>query len=300
MKNKILIVEDTAQDCEALMKKLEHEPYELLIARDGAAALAIVDSSAPDLIILDILLPDIDGFEICRRIRANPNYLSVPILFHTTVNTLDEKLIGLQLGASDFLTKDADERELLVRVRNLLAAKQRIDERIALSVIDGLTQVYSKMYFQYRIGEEFERCRRYKREFCCVIIDIDGFKNINDAHGFVTGNAVLRKVAGVIKQNIRDADVLCRYGGDEFGWLLPETKFDDAYLAAERLRHFMLTADVGVQENALGLTISCGVSSYAIAGGGTDELFFQATEALRKAKSGGRNQTRVFGKDDTR
>lgn len=295
MSSKILIVEDNREDLELLQKKLGKEHYELIVAENGQNALSMVDQHKPDLIILDVLLPDIDGFEVCRRIRQNEYYANLPVLFHTTVNTTDEKLIGLEMGASDFLNKTADERELRIRIKNLLNAKKAIDRVVRLSVIDSLTNIYNRIYFQHRVRDEFERGKRYKREFCCAIIDIDYFQHVNERLGYIGGDRILKKVADVLLSNIRGADVLCRYGGDEFGWLLPETMLDDAYLAVERLRQFIITSDLGsAAAGDVSLTISCGVSCFLNVKRGIEELFEQADQALQKAKKEGRNQTRVF------
>ena len=298
MEYKILVVEDNANHFETLKGKLKNEPYEIVHAPDGKTAFSLLEKENPDLVILDVLLPDTDGFEICRRIRKSEQYISLPILFHTTVNTTDEKLIGLEIGASDFLNKNSDERELIVRIRNLLNLKKTIDAQIKFSVIDSLTTVYNKTYFHHRISDEFARGRRYKRNFCCAIIDIDYFKQVNDLFGYVAGDMVLKKLAAVFCQNIRGADILCRYGGDEFGWLLPETNIDDAYLAAERLRQFVVTSELGKDECRVSLTISCGLSCLDdVSANRTEEIFANAASALNKAKSKGRNQTRVYVKE---
>lgn len=294
MRSKVLIVEDDHNDLDLLTQKIKNEPYELFIADTGAKAFDVLQEQDIDLVILDILLPDIDGFEICKRIRKNEKYAHVPVLFHTTVRTTDEKLIGLEMGASDFLNKTADERELVLRIRNLLHAKKEIDALVKCSVLDALTNVYNKMYFQHRIEDEIKRSTRYKREFCCAIVDIDNFRQLNDRLGYVTGDRILKKLAEMLDSNIRGADILCRYGGDKFGWLLPETEVDDSYLAVERLRHFIITSEFGSKDEEISLTVSCGVSSFQNSQGGAKELFYQAGEALKKAKTEGRNQTRVY------
>ena len=145
MESKVLIVEDDRNDLEILTQKLKNEPYELFVAETAQKAFNLLEEQDMDLVILDILLPDLDGFEICKRIRKNEKYAHVPVLFHTTVRTTDEKLIGLEMGASDFLNKEADERELLLRIRNLLHAKKEIDSLVKCSVMDALTNVYNKM-----------------------------------------------------------------------------------------------------------------------------------------------------------
>ncbi|MBU1044653.1 MAG: diguanylate cyclase [Candidatus Omnitrophica bacterium] len=298
MEHKILVVEDNTNDLETLKNKLKNEPYELIHAPDGKSAFLLLEREKPDLIILDVLLPDTDGFEICRRIRKSEQHVSLPILFHTTVNTTDEKLIGLEMGASDFLNKNSDERELIVRIRNLLNLKKTIDNQIKFSVIDSLTTVYNKTYFHHRISDELARGRRYKRNFCCAIIDVDYFKQVNDLFGYVTGDMVLKKLAAIFLQNIRGADILCRYGGDEFAWLLPETEMDDAYLAVERMRQFVVTSELGKDECRVSLTISCGLSCLEdVCANKAEEIFANALNALNKAKAQGRNQTRVYGKE---
>ena len=294
MRNKVLIVEDDRNDLELLTKKLKDEPYELFIAETGEKALAVLEEQNIDLVILDILLPDIDGFEICKRIRKSEKHANVPVLFHTTVRTIDEKLIGLELGASDFLNKNSDEREILLRIKNLLLAKKAIDAIVKCSVVDGLTKVYNKIYFQHRIDDEIKRSTRYKREFCFAIVDIDNFKQMNDKLGYIAGDRILKKVAETIDGNIRGADILCRWGGDEFGWLLPETSLDDSYLAVERLRNFVVTTDFGQSNDGISLTVSCGLSCFSNAQSGVKEILCQAGEALKIAKDEGRNQTRVY------
>ncbi len=297
MKSTILIVEDDLDDLELLKKKLSNDEYELIIARDGKTALALLDQERPDLVILDILLPDIDGFEICKRIRSNEQYMSLPILFHTKINTMDERLIGLEMGASDFLNKGSDERELLVRIKNLLEAKKVIDDIAERSVIDRITSCYNKMYFQCRIKDEFARSKRYKREFCCVFIGIDNFKKINQEHGYVFGDSVLKKFAQMIKQQISTADILFRYEGDVFALLLPETKSEEAYMKMESVRNFILTARIKSGDIPVSLTASCGISVFSDSIESAEEMSSCAEKALSLAKKEGGNQTRVFGKE---
>ncbi|MBU4304124.1 MAG: diguanylate cyclase [Candidatus Omnitrophica bacterium] len=298
MVNRILIVEDNKEDMEVLKKKLSSEHYELVAAEDGNTAMDLLQKESFDLVILDILLPDIDGFEICRRIRKNEQYVNLPVLFHTTVHTTNEKLIGLQMGAADFLVKDADERELLVRIRNLLNTKKALDEIVKLSVIDPITQLYNRLYFQHRLNDEIARSRRYERDFCFAIVDIDNFKKINELLGYVCADRLLKRLTSAIRSHVRSADVLCRWGGDEFGWLLPETPLDEAYIAVERLRNFVQTADIAKEGHNSVLTVSCGVSFFDLKRGDTEDvLLAHAEAALNKAKQNGANQTRVYGKE---
>ena len=297
MKNKILIVEDTPSDFERLQKILEKQNYIITHAPDGKTAFALLEEEPPDLVVLDIFLPDTDGFEICKHIRQYEDFASLPILFYTSSNNLDNKLLGLKLGASDFLVKGSDEREIIIRIQNLLDLKKVYDELLRLSVIDSLTHVYNRRYFQQRLMDEFERARRYKRDFCCVIIDVDHFKNINDSHGHPIGDIVLKKIAASLRYNIRATDVVCRYGGDEFGLILPETNFEGAYTLVERIANILCKKDVGKENLPIFITLSCGISSY-LEGRALvmDELVTQADVALYNSKRQGRDQISLYGK----
>ncbi|MBU1044981.1 MAG: diguanylate cyclase [Candidatus Omnitrophica bacterium] len=294
-KNKILIVEDNEQELMSLKTTLEKNNYEVISAQNGKSAFEILDKDAPDLVILDIVLPDIDGFEICRQIRKNDQFVNMPVLFYSQIRTIDEKLLGLEMGASDFLSKSADIRELLVRVKNLLIIKDKFKEMFSLSFHDGLTNIYNRRYFQHRLFDEYERSKRYKSNLSCVIIDVDHFKTINDTFGHLTGDQVLKKVAEVVTNNIRTVDEACRYGGDEFSILLPETKLNGAYMVAERIRKVISESEQIKNECSVNLTISCGVTTYDSNIKEMNDLIAQADTALYLAKQDGRNQTKTFG-----
>jgi diguanylate cyclase (GGDEF)-like protein len=294
MKNKILIVEDTISDVIFLKKTLEKENYDINYAENGKDALALISKDTPDLVILDILLPDIDGYEVCRRIRANESWVNLPVLFYSAIKTVDEKLLGLEMGASEFLSKSADDRELLARIRNLLKAKKRIDAAISTSFYDPLTNVYSTQYFEHRIEDECIRSRRYKRDFSCMLMDVDKFEKINDTFGTHVGDRLLRKIAEVVKSNIRSADEVCRYKEDEFGILLPETNLRGAYAIAERVRQYLCMSDDLRKECTVDLTVSCGVSYYGNEVKDTKQLINQADTALQQAKKEGYNQTKFY------
>lgn len=297
MRSKIFIVEDNKKDVEFLQATLEQKEYEVISASNGKTAFEMLEKDQPDLIILDLLLPDMDGFEICKRLRSEERFLSIPILFFTSSINMDNKLLGLELGASDFLDKGCDERELLLRLRNLLRYKKQYDEMVRLSVVDSLTHVYNRRYFQHRLMDEFERGRRYDREFCCMIVDVDNFKEINDTHGHPVGDNVLRAVAAILRRNTRAADVLSRYGGDEFGLLLPETNFPGAFVTAERVRSIVEKTNFSKSDSPVKVTLSFGISSLIEGGAlGMDELVTQADVALYQAKRSGRNQISFYGR----
>lgn len=295
--NKVLIVEDNREDLDTLTAMLKNENYELLIAQTGEKAFEILEGHDIDLVILDVLIPDMSGIEICKKIRCDERYSQIPVIFYSIVNSDDDRIIGLEVGAADFLSKSTDPREVVFRIRNLLMAKSSIDALMKCSVKDSLTELYNRMYFMHRVEDEAQRSIRYKREFCCAIVDVDNFNNLNEKFGYVTGDNILKKIGVLLEENIRSADILCRYSGDKFAWLLPETEIEDAYLAIERMRNYILTKDFGDNINAIGLTISSGVSSFNYAQCRVKELFYQVGEALKQAKVNGRNQIIVFRGD---
>lgn len=297
MTSKILVVEDTQKDFDFLKAALEKEKFTIIRSEDGKKLIALMEKELPDLIILDLILPETDGFELCSMIRSEERFLNIPVLFFTSSMSMDNKLLGLQLGASDFLSKDCDPRELVIRIKNLLYSKKRFDEVVMLSVVDSLTHVYNRRYFQHRLRDEFERGRRYDRDFCCLIIDVDKFKDVNDTLGHPIGDKVLKSIADILRTNIRAADILCRYGGDEFGLLLPETNFQGAYVTAERVRSKVEKTNLATAEQPVFISLSCGISSLVEGGAvGIDELVTQADVALYKAKKAGRNQISFYGR----
>jgi len=291
---KILVVEDRVSDVIFLKKILEKEKYDVVYAENGKDALSIVENNTPDLVILDIVLPDIDGFEICKRIRSNNKLISLPVLFYSAIKTIDDKLLGLEMGASDFLSKSADERELIARIKNLLKAKRKVDSAISSSFYDSLTNVYSPQYLELRINEECIRSRRYKRDFSCMLMGVDNFKVINNTFGLNTGDRMLKKIAELLVRNIRSADEVCRYKDDEFGVILRETNLRGAFALAERIRDFISSSDELRTECTLKLTVSCGVSQYNSELKDPKKLINQAKQALKQAKSEGRNKTQFY------
>lgn len=296
MNERILIVEDTVSEALFLKKTLEAEHYEITYVEKAEKALRMLEKETPDLIILDVLLPDLDGFELCRRIRQNELYVNIPIIFFSKVVVIDEKLIALELGASDFISKSADIRELIFRIKNLLKAKKKIDSIIEASLFDNITKVYNKKYFLNRLNDECARSKRYGRTFSCAIIDIDDFNSINRDFGNDAGNIALRKIAGLLKNNIREADEVCHFEKDLFSMLLPETDKECAYEAVERIRKSIVFSDEITEESFKNLTISCGISSFEGEANEPEIVLDQATNALSFAKKNGKNQTKVFTK----
>ncbi|MCM8812976.1 MAG: diguanylate cyclase [Candidatus Omnitrophica bacterium] len=294
---KILIVEDNPRDMEFLQTTLASVPYSVISAATGEKALSCVEDESPDLVILDILLPDIDGFEVCQRIRKMSKGAGLPVLFYTAVTTVNEKLIGLESGASDFLTKSSDARELLVRIKNLLHTHQAINVMMDKAFIDDVSQVFNRKYLLQRLEEECARSIRYQRNFSCALFDLDHFRRINETFGKHTGDRVLKKFGDFLRQNTRGGDLVCRRSDDEFALLLPEVNLQGAYHAAERIRKLVIETNIFQSECSMPLTISSGVSALSPTLKDNKELLLQAQGALTDAKNKGCNTTRAFDRE---
>jgi len=300
-KQTILVVEDTISDLVFLKQILEQAGYVVRYAETGAEALSSLNSHLPDLVILDILLPDIDGFEVCKRIRSNPRYLTLPVLFFSAVQNIDEKLLGLEMGASDFLPKTSETRELLARIRNLLIVKKKLDTLISASFLDPVTGTQNLQFFYYRLHQECLRSKRHDRVFSCALVDVDNFQAVSSQFTADTGDALLQQLGQILRSTLRGADEVCHFENDAFALLLPETDHRQAFTALERVRHSVADAAIPDLSTSRPVTVSCGVAAFAVDMENDNAVVDRARIALQQAKLSGRNQTRFFteeiGKD---
>ncbi|MBN2356853.1 diguanylate cyclase [candidate division KSB1 bacterium] len=279
--------------------------YETKSAKNGEEALERVREHTPDLILLDVMMPKLDGFETCRILKRSQETDFVPIIMVTALNELDDKIKGIEAGADDFITKPFNRLELLARVKSLLRVKQLHDqlqekvkqleqakERLReLAVTDGLTGLYNYRYFKEYLDQEMRRAQRHQLFVSLLMLDIDFFKHYNDNHGHVAGDEVLRTIARLIKGNIRSIDVAARYGGEEFAIVLPETNKRSAMIVAEKVRLLVEQHVFAKQERQPdgNLTVSIGLASFPSDAKNSEEMVKCADQRLYRAKAGGRN-----------
>jgi two-component system, cell cycle response regulator len=296
---RILVVDDNQDNIEIIATRLRFRGYEILEASDGAQALEQVTDHAPDLILLDVMLPDIDGYEISRRIKGSPDLPFIPIILVTARDSTQDKVQGLDAGADDYLTKPINFPELEARVRSMLRIKRLQDELELknrelerLSISDGLTGLYNHRHIHDLLAEEYERVERTNDCMSVAMFDLDRFKTVNDTYGHQAGDKVLVTLADILRETARDIDRLGRYGGEEFIALLPETCIDDAAVFVERVRrevsrhHF----DIG-RDEPLHMTLSAGVATYPHdLVDSLETLVKLADQALYAAKTGGRDR----------
>ena len=280
----LLIVDDDAAVCRVLSIMLSDLGYEVVTETDGRKALAILREGEFDVVLLDIVMPDVNGLELIDQIREHFNVL--PILVVTAYGSAELTVDAMRRGATDFVTKPVDATLLDLRIRSAFDLEQT--RRMANT--DGLTGLYNHRYLHERLKHEIGRAERYARPLSVVMADLDHFKSFNDAHGHPCGDKALIAVAGTLRQVSRASDILARYGGEEFTLILPETTADEARVVAERARQCVAALDLADQgEGAPHLTLSLGVAAYC-PGDSTETLIEAADAALYEAKDAGRNR----------
>lgn len=288
----ILIVDDNPLTLERLADYLEEQGYSVHTCMGAAEAKSLLFQTVPDLIILDIILPEEDGYQLCRWIRQEPRLKYIPIIFVTAKTSLDDKLIGLRSGGDDYITKPFALEEIAARIEVIL---QRMQVFHDLSMRDDLTGAYNRRYFNERIEEEINRATRNNRPFSIAVIDIDFFKKINDTYGHQVGDYILIEMVKFLQARLRKSDFLARLGGEEFVLLLPDTAGSNALALMERLRMLLMETIFPYRDLVTGdfvdlkITASAGIATFPADADSGVILQELADKALYEAKSSGRN-----------
>ena len=298
----ILVIDDSKLIAHVAKNILTKQGHEVLLAQDGETGLDIVRDKKPDLIPLDLILPGIDGYGVCERIKNDPSIKDIPIIMLTSKAEHADKVRGLELGASDYVTKPFDEGELRARVNTHLRIKELYEslqeknrQLLEMANRDGLTGLYNHRYFQETLLKDFQRALRYNEFLACIMFDIDYFKKFNDTYGHQTGDVVLKTLGGLVKMVMRDSDLAARYGGEEFALILYHTKPQEAYNIAERLRKTVEQHKFKAGDLELSVNISIGVASYYHPDiTDAKSLIECADKALYRAKEEGRNRVVAF------
>lgn len=291
----VLAVEDDTA-IQALLRAVLGGDYNLKLAGDGATALRAAAEIEPDLILLDVVLPDLDGREICRRIKANPRLAAVPVIFLTSLTDPAHEVEGLEAGGIDYLAKPINPAILKVRVANHLDLKRSRDALERLARLDGLTGLANRRTFDDMLAREWRRLARVNSPLAVIMMDVDHFKQYNDSYGHGGGDECLKQVAQAAAGALqRPADVVARYGGEEFVALLPDTTLDGALMVAEAVRAAVSALNLPHKESKVAphVTLSLGAACTVPQPDRKPEALLEAAdEELYAAKSGGRNQAR--------
>lgn len=300
----VLSVDDISHNLQLLGTILERAGYETTFALSGSQALELLKTRQPDLILLDLMMPGMDGLEVCRILKNSPHSQEIPVIFLTASNESKHLVEAFSAGAVDYITKPFNVPELLARVKTHLELKyakdqlkQALSELARQALTDPLTQVPNRRHL-YQIAErEIARTRRYNYPFSSLIIDIDRFKQINDNYGHLIGDEVLKGVAAMIKNSLRREDFFARFGGEEFVVLLPGTDTQSALCVANRIRHLITVAPLLIQGQSITITVSIGIATYDFADCNLDGLLERADNALLTAKNQGRDRCIVHRAD---
>ncbi|HOP27593.1 MAG TPA: diguanylate cyclase [Candidatus Sabulitectum sp.] len=285
---KVLIIDDDPASVALARQWLKKDGHGIVTAADGEEGLAMAVREEPDLILLDVHMPGMNGFQVCERLKADSRIRHIPVIFLSAADETREKVKGLDLGAVDYVTKPFDRFELPARVRAALRTKRLQDLLTVYSEIDSLTEVYNRRVLMERLEQEWNRTRRYSTTVAFIMCDIDHFKNVNDTHGHPTGDQVLERIATLLRKSVRSSDMVGRYGGEEFGIIMVNADRASAASAAERYRKKIESMDFHSRRGEFRVTVSFGVAD-SRGKDSVNQLINAADRALYKAKETGRN-----------
>ena len=283
----ILVVEDDEMSSDHLLFLLSD--YRVLVARDGAAALELLNKETPDVILLDIMMPGMDGYEVCRLIKSNDTWKEIPILF-ITVRTDEESIIkGFDVGGSDFVTKPFFPKELQARIRIQIEYKRALEQLRKVAVTDDLTGILNRRAFFQQGQEHLEQLTSEQRPYAALMMDLDHFKRINDSYGHAVGDIALKQFVAQVTSRLGSTDLAGRLGGEEFAVFLVDTTPGDAVALAESIRKGVEKDDIDIDGKLIPMTVSIGLA-FSDAGHTSLDTFLSSADAhLYLAKQNNRN-----------
>ena len=288
---RLLVVDDQPINAQALYQAFCAD-HQVLVATSGAQALKIAAAKRPDLVLLDVVMPGMDGHEVCHRLKADQATSDIPVIFVTAHDGELAETLGLEIGAVDFISKPINPKIVRARVKTHLTLKAQSDLLRQWVYLDGLTGVFNRRCFDERLASEWARAVRNHSELSVVLIDVDFFKRFNDRHGHQAGDDCLRRVATCLRESLkRPSDMVARYGGEEFVCLLPETPPEGALALARQLGDAVtaLVIEHGDSSAAPVVTVSLGACTKLAGSTGSAAALLRAADAqLYLAKSQGR------------
>ncbi|MCP4714844.1 MAG: diguanylate cyclase, partial [Deltaproteobacteria bacterium] len=248
VENKVLVIDDNVVIRKLANTLLSKKNYTVITANSGKIGIELAEKEKPQVVLLDVMMPEMDGFAVCETLKAQETTRDIPIIMLTSKTESVDKIKGLEMGAVDYVTKPFDHGELQARVATQVKFKNLWDElqkknQLLQDLIkkDSLTNLYNHRHFQESLADEFSRSQRYGHPLCCIMLDIDHFKQINDTYGHQAGDEILKSVASMLSFKMRDVDLAARYGGEEFALILPHTELKEGASMADRLRNDIAT-----------------------------------------------------------
>ncbi len=301
-KSLVLLVDDEAATRVQLRELLEREGFRVTEAADGNAAMAAVRDHSPDLVLLDVVMPGLSGLEVCRLLKANQGQRFLPVILLTAKNDLESRVQGLRLGADDYLSKPANPRELLARMEALLRIK-KLQDRISQNqkrledqaIADPATGLYNARYLAQRLHDEFARAERYKEPLSCLAVSLDNAAELGRQAGAEGLEAVVREVAQILEQGVREFDILTRPEADRFVLILPRTHFTGSLSVASRILARLQAHAFTASAKVVAPGFSLGVAFYPNKDVTSAEvLLAQLEDALRQARQAGGRQICLY------
>ena len=293
MNGRILIVDDAMENIQILHQLLREE-HEVLFALSGEKALEIAHKQMPDLILLDAVMPGMDGYAVCNALRESAILSAIPVIFVTALNQPEDETRALEAGAVDFITKPFNAAVVRARVRSQLTIKRQADAMRELSLTDSLTGVANRRSFNDTMESEWRRCARDGVAMAVIMADIDHFKDYNDTYGHQAGDLCLQQVSAAMRRcAVRPPDLLARYGGEEFIVLLPQETRDGAEVVAQRILDEVRALHIPHARSSVGpyVTVSLGMASVMPTEGMDASTLIRAADALLyRAKHTGRDK----------
>jgi diguanylate cyclase (GGDEF)-like protein len=292
-KSKLLIVDDQVINVQVLHSAFSAD-FQVFMATSGAKALEACAKQLPDLVLLDVMMPEMDGYEVCRRLKADPLTADIPVIFVTAHNDDDSEARGLDVGAVDFISKPINLKIVRARVRTHITLKKQSDLLRNMAFVDGLTGAHNRRYFDEQLAIEAARGLRNKQTLSLILMDVDFFKRFNDRYGHQAGDDCLKQLARAFQSCLkRPADLVARYGGEEFVCLLPDTNAEGAMIVAEALRLAVMACAIPHAQSTAHahVTVSLGIATLRVDQPvSVAELLKQADQNLYLAKDQGRNR----------
>lgn len=295
----VLLIDDSIDVHRLLAARLRSEPIQLVCAGTGADGLELAKSMNPAVILLDLDMPEIDGFTVLRKLKEQAATVEVPVLVLSGLTGTQDKVTAFDLGAIDYITKPFDIIELRVRVRSALKMSNLINMLNKRAQIDGLTGLWNRVYFDQRLEELTSAVTRTSHALSVAVIDLDHFKSINDTYGHPAGDTVIQGLAGILGEACRGSDICCRYGGEEFVILMPDTEPQEAVNLCDRIRQTLKDRRWSRHPNRP-VTASFGVTGVAKdtpCSNPASEWLEAADGNLYKAKQGGRDRVEATSID---
>ncbi len=286
----VLVIDDSVDVHRLLRARLKHEDLQLVAASTGAEGLSMAMTIEPAIILLDLDMPEIDGFEVLRRLKNTSQTVNIPVIVLSGLHGAQDKVAAFDLGAVDYITKPFNLTELRVRVRAALRLYQLVQMLAQRAQIDGLTGLWNRVHFDNRWADEVSGAGRHSRKLSLALIDLDHFKSINDSFGHPAGDAVLQGIARTLQRECRQEDIACRYGGEEFALIMPDTDTEQATIVCDRVLSAIAAIEWPRHPDRQ-VTASIGLAGASMSPGLTPEQWLElADKVLYAAKNSGRNR----------